>query len=179
MKKWFVFLSGIFCSLFGSGCSNGTTEGIPAVEYFNAASYAGVWYEIARMPCWFEWGMSNVKAVYTLQPDGTLKVVNSGIRWGKQKSITGKAWFAVRPEVGVLRVQFFFPFSSIYKVIYLDNSYTVAIVTGEDYSLLWILSRTPQISEELLIKLVQWVTALGYESDKLIFTVQKWEKSAE
>ena len=179
MKKAFLFLAGVFLLLFCCGCSNGTTAGIPAVEYFNAASYTGIWYEIARMPSWFEWGMYNVKACYSLNPDGTLKVVNSGYRNGKLKTVTGKAWLAVRPDVGMLKVQFFFPFSGIYKIIYLDQGYTLAVVTGGDYARLWILSRTPEIREETLTKLLQWISALGYETENLIFTEQKWSKSVE
>ena len=82
MKKKILLFAGAAVLLFCSGCGV-STAGIPAVEYFSAASYAGVWYEIARMPNWFEWGMSGVKACYSLNPDGTLKVVNSGIRFGK------------------------------------------------------------------------------------------------
>lgn len=179
MGKSFVLGAVAVGLLFCSGCTNSTTEGIPAVEYFNAASYAGTWYEIARMPNWFERGLYNVRASYTLNPDGTLKVVNSGMRCGKLKSVTGKAWFTVRPEVGELKVQFFFPFSSVYKIIYVNNDYSIAVVTGSDYSLLWILARTPQIPQNELIKLIQYVTALGYESENLIFTKQKWRKSVE
>ena len=95
MKKLFSFLAGIFCSLFWNGCSDPTTAGIPAVTPFDIKAYAGRWYEIARMPNWFEKGMSNVCAFYSLEPDGSVKVVNSGIKNGRPKSITGKAWFAV------------------------------------------------------------------------------------
>ncbi len=168
MKKAFFIAGGALFLLCCCGCT-ATTAGIPAVEYFDAASYAGIWYEIARLPNWFERGMTGVRACYTLNPDGTLKVVNSGFRGGKLKTVTGKAWFTVRRDVGMLRVQFFFPFSGVYKIIYLDREYSVAVVTGSDYSYLWILARTPQISDELLVKLVQWVTALGYESENLIF----------
>ena len=173
MVRSFCFapLSVLFC-LCG-GCTNSTTASIPAVTPFDAASYSGVWYEIARMPHWFERGMSNVKAVYTLEKDGTIKVVNSGIRSGRHKSVNGKAWFTVRPDVGELRVSFQYPFSGIYKVIWIDNAYSVAVVTGGDYSYLWILARKPQISENELEKLLQWITALGYETDQLIFTGQK------
>ena len=174
-----LIFAGSVCSFFGGGCMTPSTEGIPAVLYFDAGKYCGVWYEIARLPNWFEKGMTNVKAQYSLNSDGTLKVVNSGVRRGKSKTITGRAWFTTRPEVGCLKVQFFFPFSTLYKIIYLDKDYSVAVVTGGDYSLLWILARKPQISQELLVKLVQYVTALGYESDDLIFTEQKWQKSVQ
>lgn len=167
----FVSIGVLFCLC--CGCTNSTTAGIPAVTPFDAASYAGVWYEIARMPHWFEWRLTNVKAVYTPQKDGTIKVVNSGMRFGRQKSVTGKAWFTVRPDVGELRVSFQYPFSGIYKVIWIDNAYSVAVVTGGNYSYLWILARKPQISENELEKLLQWITALGYETDQLVFTGQK------
>ena len=179
MKKLWLIFAGSVCSFFGGGCMTPSTEGIPAVLCFDAGKYCGVWYEIERLPNWFEKGMTNVKAHYSLAPDGTLKVVNSGLRRGKSKNITGRAWFTTRPEVGCLKVQFFFPFSGLYKIICLDKEYSVAVVTGGDYSQLWILARKPQISQELLIKLVQYVTALGYESDKLIFTEQKWQKSVQ
>lgn len=179
MEKSFIVCVVIIGLFIFSGCTNSTTAGIPAVEYFNAASYTGTWYEIARMPNWFERGLYNVRASYTLNPDGTLKVVNSGMRCGKLKSVTGKAWFTVRPEVGELKVQFFFPFSSVYKIIYVNNDYSIAVVTGSDYSLLWILARTPQIPQGELIKLIQYVTALGYESENLVFTKQKYRKSVE
>lgn len=175
MKKSFFLSAAAAVSLL-CGCTCSTTAGIPAVEYFDLASYAGSWYEIARMPNWFERGMSNVTACYSLNADGTVKVLNSGLRNGKVKSITGKAWFTVRPDVGMLRVQFFFPFSGIYKIIYLDEKYSVAVVTGGDFSSLWILSRTPRISEKKLIRLLQWISALGYDTSKLIFTEQKWHK---
>ena len=179
MKKVFSFLAGVFCSLFWNGCSDPTTAGIPAVTPFDINSYAGRWYEIARMPNWFEQGLSNVCAFYSLEPDGTVKVVNSGIKNGRPKKITGKAWFAIRPEVGDVRVRFFFPFSGIYKVIKVDNAYTVAVVAGGDYSQLWILARTPDLPESELEKLLQWVSLLGFETQNLIFTEQKWQKKRE
>lgn len=173
MEKIIILSAAAGALFLWGGCSNPTTAGIPAVEYFDADAYMGIWYEIARMPNWFERGMYNVKACYTLDPDGTVKVVNSGMRDGKCKEITGKAWFTVRPDVGALRVQFFFPFSGEYKIIYLNKDYSAAVVAGSDYSRLWILARRPQIRENELIKLVQWVTSLGFESSRLIFTKQE------
>lgn len=174
MKK---FLSMLFVGLICSGCTNSTTRGIPAVLGFQGARYAGKWYEIARMPNWFERGMNNVTAVYSLNPDGTFKVVNSGVRSGKKHSVSGKAWYASRPGVGELRVSFFFLFSSPYRVIYLDNDYSTAVVTGSDYSQLWILARTPSLPSGKLEKILQWITDLGYETEKLIFPAQNWNGS--
>ena len=179
MRKLFIFLGSIFCSLLGFGCSDPTTAGIPAVTPFDINAYAGRWYEIARMPNWFERGLSDISAFYSLEADGTVKVVNRGFKKGKLKEITGKAWFTVRPEVGELRVSFFYPFSSVYKVIYADNAYSVAAVTGGDYSRLWILARTPHLDEETLERVLQWCANLGFENQKLIFPAVQSRKKCE
>ena len=169
LRKITSAFSGFFLALIG-GCTNSTTAQIPAVEPFDIKAYAGLWYEIARMPNWFEKGMSDITAFYSLEPDGKIKVVNSGMKNGRRKEITGKAWFTVRPQVGALRVSFFYPFSGVYKIIHINDTYTLAVVAGGDYSLLWILARTPVISEAELERTVQWITAMGFESGKLIYT---------
>ena len=173
MYRYLIKMGSALLLFLGWGCSDPSTAGIPAVEPFDIHRYTGLWYEIARLPNWFEKGMTQITALYTLEKDGSVKVVNSGLKNGKKTHITGKAWFAVRPEVGNLRVRFFYPFSSVYKVIYLDSCYTVAIVTGSDYSKLWILARTPQISEAQLENLVRKVTNLGFESGNLIYSANK------
>ena len=49
------------------GCVSGkATRTLPAVENFDVARYMGTWYEIARLPQWFERNMDDVKAEYTL-----------------------------------------------------------------------------------------------------------------
>ena len=50
-----------------SGCK--TPQAIPAVSGFETDKYLGQWYEIARLPNWFEKDMSDVSAEYSRQPD--------------------------------------------------------------------------------------------------------------
>ena len=83
-------LTMLFAGIFCAGCTNSTTEGIPAVENFQVERYAGKWYEIARMPNWFEKGMSNITAVYTVNPDGTLNSPELGKGVVSYKSTIGK-----------------------------------------------------------------------------------------
>ena len=76
------------------GCVSGkASRTLPAVENFDVARYMGTWYEIARLPQWFERNMNAVKAEYTLQPDGTVKIVNSGVKNGEMKRVEGVARF--------------------------------------------------------------------------------------
>jgi lipocalin len=69
---------------------------LPAPPPVDVAEYANgqPWYEQGSVKLPFAWGLVNTKAVYTLNPDGTVKVQNSGNYFGPngpQATITGKA----------------------------------------------------------------------------------------
>ena len=72
-----------------TGCQ--VQPSLPTVPEFELSRYLGKWYETARLDHSFERGMSEVSAHYSLNEDGTVKVINSGIRDGKRRSITGVA----------------------------------------------------------------------------------------
>ena len=87
-------------------------EGITPVEDFSLESYLGTWYEIARFDFRFEKDLSHVTATYSLNEDGTVKVVNTGYNTKKDKwqEALGKARFRGDNTVGALEVSFFGPF---------------------------------------------------------------------
>ena len=128
-----------------AGCSSRaeSTKNIPPVKNFDLPRYMGKWYEVARLPHAFEQGVTDACAEYTLLSDGTVKVVNSGVRRGKIVSVAGTA----RPTgiPGELEVSFFRPFYGLYKIIYLNKDYTLAIVTSSTRDYVWILARKPVI----------------------------------
>ncbi|MBQ2006062.1 MAG: lipocalin family protein, partial [Bacteroidales bacterium] len=94
------------------------------VKTLDLSSYLGTWYELARFDHTFERGMQEVMAFYELRDDGKIDVINSGIKNGKYKVAYGKA--KLTDETGVLRVSFFGPFYSDYRVLMLDDDYEYA-----------------------------------------------------
>ena len=78
--------------LFLAGCTM-VPENVTPVRDFDANRYLGKWYEIARFDFFFEKGLNNVTAEYSLNEDGTVRVVNRGYRYEKQKwkEAVGKA----------------------------------------------------------------------------------------
>ncbi len=92
MKKYF-FVSAL-CILSLSSCAT-IPEGVTAVEPFDQSKYLGDWYEIARMDFRFERGLNNTKANYSINIDGSIKVVNSGYNYTKKEweEAVGKAKF--------------------------------------------------------------------------------------
>ena len=133
--------------------------------------YLGEWYEIARFDHSFERGVERAKAKYSLKDDGTIEVVNSGIKDGKPKTAIGKGKTTDTP--GLLRVAFFGPFYADYRVMMIDEDYTYALVGSGGADYLWILSRTPGLSETAKSELLAEAQRRGYDTDKLIWVEQE------
>ena len=164
----------IVITLLIAGCT-GLPVGVQPVDNFSLNQYLGKWYEIARLDHSFERGLNNVTAEYSLRPDGGVKVINRGFSSkGKQwKSAEGKAYFVADKDKGYLKVSFFGPFYGSYVVFGLDkDAYQYAFVAGYNTSYLWLLSRTPAVSNEVMEKFINTSKALGFNTDELILVSQ-------
>ncbi len=158
-----MFKMGIFSTLFGK-----STKNIPSVCNVDIKSYTGTWYEIARLPNNFEKGLENVTATYNIQNDDKIEVINSGVKNGKKKVTRGVAWLRNKNCTGELFVSFFWIFKSEYNIIRLDEkNYSFAVVTSSTMNYLWILSRTPKISNELYNDLISYVASKGFDVSKI------------
>jgi len=158
-------------ALFPLGCRKHVeTAAIPAVGIFDLARYCGEWYEIARLPQWFERDMTDVRATYTLQPNGTVKVENHGMRDGKPQTASAVGRFRGASDSGELEVSFFRPFYGGYRIIKLDPDYRCAVVTGDRFTELWILARSPRLDDGELDATLLWVQSQGFDLAPLEFT---------
>lgn len=170
MRKIIVLL----VSFLLAGCL-GMPEGVSPVNNFNINRYLGKWYEVARLDHSFEKGLSKVTANYQLNPNGSVSVINRGYfaeenRWKEAK---GTAKFVGDKDEGYLKVSFFGPFYGSYIIFELEqNNYQYAFVSGPDRSYLWLLSRTPIVSQALKNRFVEKAKELGFKTDKLIFVKQ-------
>lgn len=154
-------------------------EGIVPVKNFNVSRYLGKWYEIARLDHSFEHGLSNVTAEYELRCDDGINVINRGFlaEENKWKVAEGKAYFVGSRDEGHLKVSFFGPFYGSYIIFDLDQeNYQYAFVSGYNTSYLWLLSRTPTVSEAVKKRFVEKSKELGFDTNALIFTEQNLTK---
>ena len=153
-----------------AGCT-GVPSGLRPVSPFDIQRYLGRWYEIARLDHSFERGLTDVSAEYRLLPGGAVAVLNRGFdpAAGKWREAQGTARFREAPDVGSLKVTFFWPFYGGYHVIALDPDYGWAVVAGPTRSYLWILARAPSLPEPLLRDLAAKARAMGFAADELIY----------
>ena len=171
MNKLVIILA---CLNLG-GCL-GMPENVLPVNNFEIEKYLGKWYEIARLDHSFERGLENVTANYSLRTDGGINVKNRGFLPAKNEwsEADGKAYFVNNSNEGFLKVSFFGPFYGSYVVFELDKeNYQYAFVSGPDLSYLWLLSRTPEISEEVFNDFIEKSESLGFDTRKLVIVNQK------
>ncbi len=162
----------VYISLFLASCA-GTPSGISAVENFSLERYLGDWYEIARLDHSFERGLHKVTANYSLNTDGSVKVINKGFseETNQWEEAVGKARFVGNENTGHLKVSFFGPFYGSYVIFKLHEYYQYAY-TSYNREYLWLLSRTPSVEYSIKNDFIRTVTEKGFDTNELIFVKQ-------
>jgi len=155
---------------------------LTVVPHVDLSKYAGLWYEIARLPNRFQQQcIGDVTATYTVLDDGTIKVVNSCRKEnGEIDEAEGKVKRAGDDTSNAkLKVRFapvilsFLPFVwGDYWIIDLASDYSYAVVGEPTRKYLWVLSRTPVMDEAKLNVVLESAKVKGYDLTNLIRTKQ-------
>lgn len=148
-------------------CTTSTEVDNSTVKVVDINRYLGRWYEIARLDHWFERNLTNCTATYSIKKDGNIRVINNGIKNGNWKTSEGKAKLTNTP--GLLRVSFFGPFYSDYRILMLAPDYSYALVGSGSGKHLWILSRTTQLPHDARDRIIREAQRRGYDTGALIW----------
>ena len=163
--------------LFLVGCAFPVQNPPATAADVEVRRYLGRWYEIARLPMPFQKTGEAAMAEYGLNEKGTLSVHNVAIRPdGSEHGIRGYATVLNPPQNTKLAVRFntwFGPLIPIpkdgnYWILYRDEEYRTSIVGTPDRKYLWILARSPKISEAELSDLKARAKKLGFDLSRLI-----------
>jgi apolipoprotein D and lipocalin family protein len=164
-----------------TGCANSGTGMAPprTVKTVDLKRYQGTWYEVARLPMYFQRECVAAEAQYALQDDGSLSISNRCLtRRGSWRQANGRALPQVAGKANKLWVSFDSWFSRLfpgeYWVLELDSNYQTALVGSPNHHYLWLLARTPQLSAERREELLSVARSQGYDTTKLI-----WRETAE
>lgn len=124
-----------------------TQGAVAPVRGLDLNRYMGRWYELACFPSQFQpKGGADTRATYTLNPDGTVEVLNETWTDGRRGHIQGTAW---KPDADSdearLKVRFLvppflpiFPVVGDYWVLYIDDAYQHAVVGQPSRKYLWV-----------------------------------------
>lgn len=153
---------------------------ISTVAHLDLDRYLGTWFEICRLPLkWEDAQARDITATYSLDTDGSIKVDNRCIdEDGKPDQAIGQA-VPTDASKARLKVSFlpqylrWLPFTrGDYWVMRVAPDYTAALVGTPDRANLWLLSRTPHLSNEVRGDYLSSAAAQGFDLATLITPIQ-------
>ena len=151
------------------------------VDKVDLAKYSGKWYEIGRMPLFFQRNCArDVTATYAGKTDSSdISVVNECIAADGEVIRSEGLAMPVDATGSQLKVTFlpswirWLPIGrGDYWVLARDNQYQTALVGTPDKSNLWLLARTPDISQQTYSKYRQIAQQQGYDLKEFTLTPQ-------
>ncbi len=148
-----------------AGCASQPERPMDAMKNIDMPKFMGDWFVIANIPTFAERDAVSPMENYRLRDDGTVAITFSYKNANSQasKELSMKGFVGSRPDNGVWRVQWLWPFKADYRIVYLDDEYQFSIVGREKRDYLWIMSRTPNINEAQYEALVAKAVEIGYE----------------
>lgn len=159
-----------------AGCS-GNVRPIAPVAEVDLNRFMGDWYVIAHIPSRPERGAYNAIENYRLDKDGKIQTRFRFRDGGFDRPVeTMHPVGTVEPgsNNAIWGMQFIWPIKAEYVVVYLDADYTQTIVGRSKRDYVWIMARTPTISEQDYQQHLQRLRELGYSLEGLRKVPQAW-----
>jgi len=148
------------------------------VKQVDLKKYAGLWYEIAKIPNSFQDQCAyGTTAEYKIQQDGSIQVINKCYdKNGEPDIADGVANVVDKKTNSKLEVSFvsFFgirPFWGDYWIIGLDEDYGWAVIGTPTRKYGWVLSRTPTLPNETMQEIFEILKNQNYNPD--VFEISK------
>jgi apolipoprotein D and lipocalin family protein len=150
---------------------------MPTVAKVDLPRFMGKWYVIANIPTFIEKGAHNATEEYSLlseQEIDTVFTFRADNFDGKEKKYNPRGFVVNQETNAEWRMQFIWPFKSEFLISYLNADYSQTIIARTDRDYVWIMARTPQISEADYNKMVAFLAANGYDTTKIQKVPQRW-----
>jgi len=140
---------------------------VPLASGVDIQRYMGAWYVIANIPTFPEKDATDAVETYRMQDDGTVDI---DFRFRKQDGELkhlGSTGFVSREDPAVWGVQFIWPIKADYRIAYVSPDYSQTIVARDKRDHVWIMARTPTLTEAQYQVLLSRVAAMGYDKRKV------------
>jgi apolipoprotein D and lipocalin family protein len=172
-------LSGLVGTL--AGCQSTPATPMPTVAQVDLPRFMGDWYVIANIPTFIERGAHNAVESYRIDADGSIATTfrfRADAFDGPEKDYHPRGF--VRDSSNALwGMQFVWPIKADYRITYLNADYSQTVIARQARDYVWIMARTPSISEVDYATLVGHVAALGYDVNRLQKVPQRWPSAKE
>lgn len=164
--------------LLVTGCTLVNQQPITTVSYVNLERFMGNWYVIANIPTFIEKGVYNAIESYAMTNSGTIATTfsfNAGSVDGERKVYSPTGFVKDKLTNSVWEMQFIWPFKADYRIIYLDEAYSLTVIGRNKRDYVWIMARTPSIDDQTYQQLLSMLSEQGYDVDQIQKVPQQWE----
>jgi len=172
LNRWLI------ASLIGSlvvlaSCT--ANKPITTVQQVDLNRFMGDWYVIANIPTFIEEGAFNAVESYARDADGNIATTFTF----KQDAFDGElktyhpTGFVSKESNAVWGMQFVWPIKAEYRILYLNEDYSQTVIGRSARDYVWLMARTPQISDADYEKLLSFAEKQGYERSKVLKVPQQ------
>lgn len=171
-----TLLLSLFLAGFLSACASRGPE-METVDYVDLERFMGPWYVIANIPTFLEKGAHNAIETYELNDDGTIGTTFTFLKGGfdgEEKEYYPKGFITDTTTNATWGMRFVWPIKADYRIVYLDDDYSQTIIARQKRDFVWVMARTPEISEGDYERLISFVESIGYDVSKIQRVPQQW-----
>jgi len=157
-----------------SACSN--MEPLQTVDQVDLDAFMGDWYVVANIPTVIEKGAHNAIESYHLDDDGSIATTftfHDGSFGGELKTYKPRG-FVSKESNAIWGMQFIWPIKADYRIIYLDDDYSITVIGRNKRDYVWIMAREPAISASEYAEILGMLESVGYDISEIQLVPQKW-----
>jgi apolipoprotein D and lipocalin family protein len=139
---------------------------LQTVEYVDLQRFMGDWYVIANIPTFVERGAHNAVENYRLEADGSIATTftfNKDSFDGPLKQYHPRGFVRDPDSNAEWGMQFVWPIKGDYRITFLAEDYSRTVISRNKRDYVWLMARTPQISEARYQEMLQHVRDSGYD----------------
>lgn len=155
-----------------AGCTtpSGESSMPQTVDHVDLESYMGRWYVIAGTPTLRDRRAYDALYDYYPRRDGRIDIefyIREDSHTAEWLMFSGNAAITNRETNAEWEVSYTWPLTSVYRVLHLENDYSMAIVGDERGRWVQLLAREPHIARESFSDMMLKIQSLGYDISKV------------
>ncbi|MFK7888838.1 MAG: lipocalin family protein [Gammaproteobacteria bacterium] len=167
MRLAMIPLVSSFAAMLGCASSPPT---VPVAESVDLQRFMGDWYVIANIPTAIEKQAHNAIESYAMTEPGRIETTfrfNKGSFDGPLKQYNPVGFVRDDPSNAIWGMRFIWPIKAEYVISWLNDDYTQTIIGRSKRDYVWLMARTPTISDEDYAARVAYLARIGYDTDKI------------
>jgi apolipoprotein D and lipocalin family protein len=152
-----------------AACDDGG-EPMKTVDYVDLDRFMGDWYVVAGIVTPMEQEAYNpVERYDRAGPEkiATTFTFNKGAFDGPQKTFRPTGFIRDTKTNAEWGMRFIWPFKADYRVIYLNDDYSVTVIGRKKRDFVWIMARTPSIETGEYAQIVSLLEDFGYDAAQI------------